>query len=131
MTLFRIYLYYLLCNTVLTFRNRAKGHSLSTKSFVSLMLKTIFACISRVLIFSAWLYVANDGEFSSMKTLFGYYLTVLVLVVFHFFLNKIGPSCSSSYWIGLTQHKNDSQLNFKFDFFRNTVGRNEFSVKLQ
>ena len=71
------------------------------KSFAFLMLKTVFASISRVLLLSAWLYVTNNGEFSSLRTFFGYYLTVLVLVIFHFFFNKMRPSCSSSYWIGL------------------------------
>ena len=82
-------------------RNRAKGNSLTMKSFAFLMLKTIFASVSRVVLFSAWLYVTNNGEFSSLRTFFGYYLTVLVLVIFHFFFNKMRPSCSSSYWIGL------------------------------
>ena len=84
-----------------SFRNRAKGNSLTMKSFAFLMFKTIFASISRVLLFSAWLYVTNNGEFCSMRTFLGYYLTVLVLVIFHFFFNKMRPSCSSSYWIGL------------------------------
>ena len=85
----------------LSSRNRAKGNSLTMNSFAFLMLKTIFASISRVLLFSAWLYVTNNGEFSSMKTFVGYYLTVLVLVIFYFFFNKVRPSCSSTYWIGL------------------------------
>ena len=74
---------------------------MTAKSFAFLMLKTIFASVSRVVLFSAWMYVTNNGEFSSMTTLVGYYLTVMVLAVFHFFFNKTRPSCSSSYWIGL------------------------------
>ena len=66
------------------------------------MLKTIFATISRVTLFSAWLYVTNEGKFSSLKTLMGYYSIVLALVIFHLIFNNKRPSYSSAYYIGLT-----------------------------
>ena len=83
-------------------RNRAKGNCLTKRSVGSMMLKTIFACVSRVMLFSAWLYVTNEGQFSSLKTLVGYYSIVLALIIFHFFFNNKRPSCSSAYCIGLT-----------------------------
>ena len=65
-----------------------------------MMLKTIFATISRVTLFSAWLYVTNAGQFSSLKTLIGYYSIALALVFFHIIFNNNRPTCTSAYCIG-------------------------------
>merc|ERR1711894_278014 len=92
--------------------NRAKENSLTPVCFIFQMLKTIFAATSRVLLFSAWLYVTNNGEFSSIRTLVSYYLTGLVLVIFNFFLNKRRPSFTSSYWIEILLNSLSSVLSY-------------------
>ena len=81
-------------------RNRAKQNSLTKLNFIFMLTKTIFATTSRILLFSAWLYVVNDGQFSTLKTLIAYYTTALVLFFFTVSCNTRKPSCSSSFWIG-------------------------------
>ena len=82
-------------------RNRDKQNSLTVLNLVSMLLKTIFATSSRILLFSAWLYVVNNGKFSTMKTLIAYYTTALVLFIYNVLCNTRRPSCSSSFWIGM------------------------------
>ena len=53
-----------------------------------------------ILLFSTWLYVVNDGQFSSTKTVIAYYFTFIVLLVFNFILNKNNDSTSAKTWIG-------------------------------
>ena len=63
-------------------------------------MKTTFDCVSRILLFSTWLYVANDGQFSSAKTVLAFYTTFLLLVVFNTVFNKTGEYCSAKTWTG-------------------------------
>ena len=47
------------------------------------MLKVILDSVARILLFSSWLYVVNNGVFSSVYTLAGYYTVIGVLVIFN------------------------------------------------
>ena len=67
------------------------------------MLKTILAAVSRVLLFSIWLYVFNNGQFSSVLTLIAYYTLVLMLIVFHTVCNKKKPVLSFPFCLGITR----------------------------
>ena len=70
------------------YRSRAKRNSLTTLNLVFLLLKTTLDCLARIVLFSAWLYVMNEGQFSSMMTIKAYYFTVSALLVFNIFINK-------------------------------------------
>ena len=65
----------------------------------------MFDSISRILLFSTWLYVVNDGQFSSTKTVIAYYSTLLVLLVFNSILNKQNDYTSARNWIGKEESK--------------------------
>ena len=82
-------------------RNRDKKNSFTFLNRVFLLLKTTFDCFARILLFSSWLYVVNDGQFSSTKTVIAYYFTFAVLVVFNFIFNQNEDSTSSKTWIGV------------------------------
>ena len=69
-------------------RNRAKKCSLTTCGAIFLLLKSKFDSISRILIFSSWLYVVNKGQFSSAKTVIAYYSTFTIIMIFNSFLNR-------------------------------------------
>ena len=84
---------------IVYFRNRAKKNSFTTLNLTFLLLKTMFDSISRILLFSTWLYVINDGQFSSTKTLIAYYSTLMVLLIFNTLFNKQDHSATRT-WIG-------------------------------
>ena len=60
----------------------------------------MFDSISRILLYSTWLYVINDGQFSSTKTLIAYYSTLMVLIVFNTTFNKQKDYTTARTWIG-------------------------------
>ena len=76
------------------------------------MLKTTLDCISRILLFSAWLYVIHDGQFSSSKTVIAYYFTFMVLVVFNIIFNNRDEYNSARTWTGLIERKLDISNRF-------------------
>ena len=53
-----------------------------------LLLKTTLDCVARIVLFSTWLYVQNEGQFSSAKTVIAYYSTFMVLLFFNAFFTK-------------------------------------------
>ena len=65
-----------------------------------LLLKTVFDCISRVIIFATFMFVVNDGQFSTMMTVKAYYSTVAVLMTFNIIINSNENYCSAKTWIG-------------------------------
>ena len=67
-----------------------------------LMLKVILDSVSRILLFSSWLYVINHGVFSSVYTLIAYYLVFAVLVIFNLVFNDDNNFSSGKYWLGFT-----------------------------
>merc|ERR1711894_27830 len=98
-------------------RNRAKKCSLTTCGAVFLLLKTTFDSISRILIFSSWLYVVHEGQFSSTKTVIAYYSTFTIIMIFNTFFNK--SNCSKINWIGIILNSSSSVLsynNFNFEY---------------
>ena len=46
-------------------------------------MKTTMDCVARIVLFSTWLYVQNEGQFSSARTVIAYYSTSMVLVLFN------------------------------------------------
>ena len=53
-----------------------------------MLLKTTLDCVARIVLFSTWLYVQNEGQFSSARTVIAYYSTFMVLVLFNAFFTK-------------------------------------------
>ena len=51
-------------------------------------MKTTLDCVARIVLFSTWLYVKNEGQFSSARTVIAYYSTFLVLLLFNAFFTK-------------------------------------------
>ena len=86
---------------LLLFRNRAKRNSLTAVNMVFLLMKTMFDCIARILIFSTWLYVTNEGRFCSSQTVIAYYNTLIILLFFNIVFNKTDDYCSVKTWIGI------------------------------
>ena len=76
-------------------------------------MKTTFDCVSRILLFSTWLYVVNDGQFSSAKTVLAFYSTFLLLVIFNTVLNKSGKYCSAKTWTGKMKNQCSTKLIFQ------------------
>ena len=57
-------------------------------NLVFLLLKTTLDCVARIVLFSTWLYVQNEGQFSSARTMIAYYSTFMVLLLFNAFFTK-------------------------------------------
>ena len=60
----------------------------------------MFDSVSRILLFSTWLYVINEGQFSSSKTIIAYYLALIYLLIFNTIFNKQKDYTSARTWIG-------------------------------
>ena len=73
---------------VCSYRNRAKRNSFTILNLVFLLLKTTLDCVARIVLFSTWLYVQNEGQFSSARTVIAYYSTFIVLLFFNAFFTK-------------------------------------------
>ena len=78
---------------VCSYRNRAKRNSFTILNLVFLLLKTTLDCVARIVLFSTWLYVHNEGQFSSARTVGAYYATFFVLFLFNSICNK-----SKTWW---------------------------------
>ena len=74
---------------------------------VTLLLKIVLDCLSRILLFSTWLYVINDGEFSSTKTVIAYLSTFFVLFIYNTILNKSKNYNTAITWIGEFGYKGE------------------------
>ena len=70
-----------------------------------LVLKVILDSVSRILLFSTWLYVINAGEFSALYTLCGYYFMFGVLMVFNWVFSSSSDVYTGKYWIGFQTSK--------------------------
>ena len=73
---------------------------MTTNNLVFLLLKTVFDCISRLIIFATFMFVVNDGQFSTMMAVTAYYTTVAVLMIFNMIINSNENYCSAKTWIG-------------------------------
>ena len=81
-------------------RNRAKKDSLTTVNLAFLLLKTVLDCISRLIIFATFMFVVNDGQFSTIMTVKVYYTTVAVIMAYNIVFNDNETYCSARTWIG-------------------------------
>ena len=73
---------------------------MTTLNLIFLLLKTVLDCISRLIIFATFMFVVNDGQFSTMMTVKAYYSTVVVLMIFNMIINTNENYCSAKTWIG-------------------------------
>ena len=110
------------------FRNRAKKNSFTTLNLTFLLLKTMFDSISRILLFSTWLYVINNGQFSSTKTVIAYYSTFTLLFIVNTIFNKQKDYTSARTWIG-SQHIYLKHV--KCFVFRNILQLNKLCALIQ
>ena len=69
-------------------------------NLVFLLLKTVFDCISRLIIFATFMFVVNDVQFSAVMTVTAYYSTVAVLMTFNIITNSNENYFSAKTWIG-------------------------------
>ena len=73
---------------------------MTTLNLAFLLLKTIFDCTSRILLFATFMFVVNEGQFSTIMTLTAYYTTVVVIMAFNIVINDNETYCSAKTWIG-------------------------------
>ena len=92
---------------------------MTTLNLAFLLLKTIFDCTSRILLFAMFMFVVNEGQFSTMMTVKAYYTTVTVLMALNIVFNDNETYCSARTWIGRYQYQTFTTL--MFPYFRNTV----------
>ena len=64
------------------------------------MLKVILDSVAKILLFSCWIYVINNGEFSSVYTLAAYYTVFGVLAIFNILTNNSRDFHRGKFWIG-------------------------------
>ena len=79
---------------------RQEGSLVRVKEPALLVLKVILDSVSRILLFSTWLYMINAGEFSALYTLCGYYFVFAVLMVFNWVFSSSRDVYTGKYWIG-------------------------------
>ena len=72
---------------MLKFRNGEKNNALSAKSVAVLVIKIMLDALSRTLIFGIWMYVYNNGQFSTDLTVKTYYSAVMILLLFNLFFS--------------------------------------------
>ena len=82
---------------------------MTTVNLVFLLMKTVFDCISRLLIYSTFMFVVNEGQFSTLMTVSAYYMTFAVLVIFNTIINRNEQYFSARTWIGKSK-----KLRLKF-----------------
>ena len=65
-----------------------------------MILKVILDSVAKILLFSCWIYVINNGEFSSVYTLAAYYTVFGVLVIFNIITSNNRDFHRGKFWIG-------------------------------
>jgi len=73
---------------------------MTTLNLACLLLKTIFDCTSRIILFATFMFVVNDGQFSTMMTVTGYYTSAAVIMMYNIVINDNETYCSARTWIG-------------------------------
>ena len=86
-------------------RNGEKKNAMNYKNFILLVVKIMMDSISRILLFSAWMYTCNGGQFSTWRTVTAFYSIFLILLVFNVIFSFEREelkqnSLSIRYWIG-------------------------------
>ena len=71
-----------------------------------LLLKTTCDCISRITLFSVFMYVQNEGQFSTKMTLIAYYSVFFILMIFNTWINKNKNFWSAKNLLGITKQYN-------------------------
>ena len=69
-------------------RNRDKKEAFTSAHMACLLLKTSCDCIARITLFSVFMYVQNEGQFSTRMTLIAYYSVFVLLMIFNCWINK-------------------------------------------
>ena len=107
---------------------------MTTLNLAFLLFKTIFDCISRILLFATFMFVVNDGQFSTIMTVKVYYTTVAVIMAYNIVFNDNETYCSARTWVGgyqtiTFQQHNNNGVCFIY-IFRNTLKLVQFSAVL-
>ena len=65
-------------------------------------MRVTLSCLSRVLIFSSWMFVTFGGNFHPTATFSGFYLTLLIMMIFNIVFNRSRSAdiLTFKYWIG-------------------------------
>ena len=94
-----------------------------------MLLKTTLDCVARIVLFSTWLYVQNEGQFSSARTVIAYYSTFMVLVLFNAFFTKHEKNVTRRNMTGTKTNK--LELQVRNPSHRGHTELNELSAELQ
>ena len=71
--------------------------------------------MARLSIFGCWMFVTNDGKYSPLTVLGGYYTVFTALFLFNFFFNKEKVTREGHYWIGMYRtYLLDTKSNIRF-----------------
>ena len=81
-------------------RNLDKKSALGYKNLIFLVLKIVLDSMSRILIFSAWMYTSNEGQFSTWRTVAAFYGTFMILIAYNIYFSFNRNVFSTRYWIG-------------------------------
>merc|ERR1711862_938060 len=77
--------------------------------------KIILDLMSKILLFSAWMYTRNNGQFSTWLTVIAYcilYMNFIFLIFFNVLFNSKNDYGSIQYWIGVVLSSLNSVLSF-------------------
>ena len=74
-----------------------------------LVLKIFFESLSKVLMASTCIYVANEGRFDALQTIIGFYACVFLMIVFNMIFTR-RPLSSPESWIGKKKCKKGQKL---------------------
>ena len=77
------------------------------QNFGFLLLKIVLDVLSRIFIFSAWMYTDNDGQFSTKRTVGYFYVIFLLSLLINSIINKYDDSKPNMNWIG----RKDTKIN--------------------
>lgn len=85
---------------IINFRNGNKQQAMDYQNFGFLLLKIVLDVLSRILIFSAWMYTDNEGQFSTKRTVGYFYAIFLLYLLINCIINKYDDSKPNMNWIG-------------------------------
>ena len=78
-----------------------KRGSLKGINICILLMKLVLDAVSRILLFSTWLYVTNSGQFCSLKTVTFYYIVFVILFIYNIIFSwNTDTFKSAKFWIG-------------------------------
>ena len=68
-------------------------------------MRVTLSCVSRVLIFSSWMFVTFNGNFHPTATTSAFYFTLLIMIIFNIIFNRTFDVLTFKYWIGKNELK--------------------------